>query len=60
MYAGELVIKNEWTGEVTELSAGSLLWIPAGSKMSICRSKGVRVFYVEQAQRKSEFGTGEP
>ncbi|RAO68056.1 uncharacterized protein BHQ10_004068 [Talaromyces amestolkiae] len=56
--SGELVIKNECNGEISTLTAGSLLWIPAGSQMSIIRSKRVRVLYVEQARREAEFGSG--
>lgn len=52
---GELVLKNEFSGEVHELSAGSLLWIPAGAKMSIVRSKNARTIYVEQSYRPAKF-----
>ncbi len=55
----KVVLKNEHTGEVHTLTAGSLLWVPTGSTMSIVQSKGVRVIYVEQAQREAELGTGE-
>ncbi|KAL1848446.1 hypothetical protein Plec18170_008044 [Paecilomyces lecythidis] len=49
---GELTLRDETTGSVSEVQAGSLLWIPKGSKMSLVKSKGVRVIYVEQQFRK--------
>ncbi|KAL4745064.1 hypothetical protein BDW72DRAFT_199007 [Aspergillus terricola var. indicus] len=52
---GELTLKDESTGTVSELGAGSLLWIPKGAKMSIVKSKGVRTIYVEQQFRKVDF-----
>ncbi|KAL2817630.1 hypothetical protein BJX63DRAFT_385555 [Aspergillus granulosus] len=52
---GELTLKDENTGIVSELRAGSLLWIPKGSKMSLVKSKGVRTIYVEQQFRKVDF-----
>ncbi|KAJ6016839.1 hypothetical protein N7451_000218 [Penicillium sp. IBT 35674x] len=54
-HQGELVLKNELNGEVHTLSAGSLLWIPKGAKMSIIRSKGTRTIYVEQTYRPVSF-----
>ena len=50
---GELTLKNEETGEISELKAGSLVWIPKGAKTSIVKSRGVRTIYVEQQYRKS-------
>ncbi|PYI30062.1 hypothetical protein BP00DRAFT_347230 [Aspergillus indologenus CBS 114.80] len=55
MIAGELTLRNGETGEISELRAGSMLWIPTGAKMSILKSKGVRVVYVEQQYRKGMF-----
>ncbi|KAK1149533.1 hypothetical protein N8T08_005082 [Aspergillus melleus] len=52
LVGGELTLKDETTGLVSELRAGSLLWIPKGSVMSLVRSKGVRTIYVEQQFRK--------
>ncbi|KAL5592994.1 hypothetical protein FOBRF1_012096 [Fusarium oxysporum] len=44
--AGEATIKNEWTGEVHHLKPASLLWIPAGAKMSIVSSRACKTIYV--------------
>ncbi|KAF4990714.1 hypothetical protein FDECE_14265 [Fusarium decemcellulare] len=49
-YAGEAVIKNEWTGEIHELKPGSMLWIPAGANLSIVSSRGCRTVYFEARQ----------
>ncbi|KAL3457140.1 hypothetical protein BJX64DRAFT_293394 [Aspergillus heterothallicus] len=53
LIAGELTLKDEVTGEVNEVKAGGMIWIPKGAKMSIVKSKGVRVIYVEQQYRKA-------
>ncbi|KAL2855748.1 hypothetical protein BJX68DRAFT_264097 [Aspergillus pseudodeflectus] len=53
--AGQLTLKDETTGAVTEAETGSIIWIPKGAKMSIVRSKGVRVIYVEQQYRKAQY-----
>ncbi|KAL0942935.1 Beta-phenylalanine transaminase [Colletotrichum truncatum] len=47
---GEAVVKNEWTGETHDLKPGSLLWIPAGAKMSLVRSNNCRAIYAEVRQ----------
>ena len=44
---GEAVIKNEWTGETHKITPGSLLWIPAGAKVSLVSSKGCGTVFVE-------------
>ncbi|KAL4885745.1 hypothetical protein BJY04DRAFT_213947 [Aspergillus karnatakaensis] len=55
LIAGHLTLKDEVTGQISELAAGSLLWIPKGAKMSIVKSHGVRTIYVEQQFRKVDF-----
>lgn len=50
---GDLTLKNEETGEVSNLKAGGLLWIPKGAKMSLIKSRGVRTIYVEQQYRRA-------
>jgi ethanolamine utilization protein EutQ (cupin superfamily) len=50
-----LTLKDEITGVVTEAETGSMIWIPKGAKMSVVRSKGVRVVYVEQQYRKAQY-----
>ncbi|KAE8308927.1 hypothetical protein BDV41DRAFT_549781 [Aspergillus transmontanensis] len=53
LIAGDLTLKNEKTGEVSNLKAGGMLWIPKGAKMSIIKSRGVRTIYVEQQYRRA-------
>ncbi|KAM0544366.1 hypothetical protein ACHAPJ_011825 [Fusarium lateritium] len=47
---GELVVKDEATGETHTMGPGSLLWIPAGSKVSILSSNELRTVYFESRQ----------
>ncbi|KAJ0415415.1 hypothetical protein BJY00DRAFT_317840 [Aspergillus carlsbadensis] len=55
LVAGQLTLKDETTGVVTEAEPGSMIWIPKGAKMSVVRSQGVRVIYVEQQYRKAQY-----
>ncbi|KAL3496425.1 hypothetical protein BJX62DRAFT_232530 [Aspergillus germanicus] len=55
LVAGRLTLKDETTGVVTEAETGSMIFIPKGAKMSVVRSKGVRVIYVEQQYRKVQY-----
>jgi glutamate-1-semialdehyde 2,1-aminomutase len=44
---GEIVVKDEVTDETHVLVPGSLLWIPAGAKVSIVSSRDLRTVYFE-------------
>ncbi|CAG7562631.1 unnamed protein product [Fusarium equiseti] len=47
---GEVVIKDETTGESHHLKPGSLLWIPQGANLSIVYSKDCKTIYVEERE----------